>query len=318
MLIALFVVAPVIAVIAMGYGAAWCGVFSEDNVATLNRFVFTLAAPALLFRNVALTDFPDDLSIGLWVSYYAPMLAIMALGFFIGRLFFPARAPAEYVLLGFGACFSNTVMLGIPIILTAFGPGAGLPLFLILAFHGLLVFTAALTCLEAATNPQMRLKDMPPKLAHAMRDQAVVMALAAGVAWNFTGLGLAAPIDRFLELVGAAAIPVALIAVGGRLAFIAVGNNLPVALFVGVFKLALMPVGVYLTAHYLFGLPPLFVATITLLSAMPSGVFTAVFAAQYKVAEAEASSMIVVTTVLSAFTISLWLTFFSDLLVAVN
>jgi predicted permease len=65
-------------------------------------------------------------------------------------------------------------------------------------------------------------------------------------------------------------------------------------------------------------LPPLFVATITLLSAMPSGVFTAVFAAQYKVAEAEASSMIVVTTVLSAFTISLWLTFFSDLLVAVN
>jgi predicted permease len=36
------------------------------------------------------------------------------------------------------------------------------------------------------------------------------------------------------------------------------------------------------------------------------------------VAEAEASSMIVVTTVLSAFTISLWLTFFSDLLVAVN
>ena len=318
MLIALFVVAPIIAVIALGYCAAWRGVFSEDNVATLNRFVFTLAAPALLFRNVALTDFPDNLSIGLWVSYYVPMLVIMALGFFLARLLFPARAPAAYVVLGFGACFSNTVMLGIPIILTAFGPDAGLPLFLILAFHGLLVFTAALTCLEAATNPNMRLKDMPPKLAHAMRDQAVVMALAAGVIWNFTGLGLATPIDRFLELVGAAAIPVALIAVGGRLAFIGVGDNLSVALFVGLFKLALMPLAVYLTAHYLFGLAPLFVATITLLSAMPSGVFTAVFAAQYKVAEAEASSMIVVTTVLSAFTISLWLTFFSDLLVAVN
>lgn len=315
MLIALFVVAPVIAVIAVGYGAAWRGVFTEDNVATLNRFVFTLAAPALLFRNVALTDFPDDLSIGLWVSYYVPMLAIMAIGFFVARWVFPARAVAEYVVMGFGACFSNTVMLGIPIILTAFGPAAGLPLFLILAFHGLVVFTAALTCLEAATNPQMRLKDMPPKLGHAMRDQAVVMALAAGVVWNFTGLGLAAPIDRFLELLGAAAIPVALIAIGGRLAFIAVGDNLPVALFVGVFKLAIMPLCVYATATYLFGLPVLFVATITLLSAMPTGVFTAVFAAQYKMAEAEASSTIVVTTVLSALTVSLWLTFFSDLLV---
>lgn len=316
MLIALFVVAPVIAVIAVGYGAAWRGVFTEDNVATLNRFVFTLAAPALLFRNVALTDFPDDLSIGLWLSYYVPMLAIMAIGFFVARWVFPARAAAEYVVMGFGACFSNTVMLGIPIILTAFGPAAGLPLFLILAFHGLLVFSAALTCLEAATNPQMRLKDMPPKLGHAMRDQAVVMALAAGVIWNFTGLGLAAPIDRFLELLGAAAIPVALIAIGGRLAFIAVGDNLPVALFVGVFKLAIMPLCVYATATHLFGLPVLFVATITLLSAMPTGVFMAVFAAQYKMAEAEASSTIVVTTVLSALTVSLWLTFFSDLLVA--
>ncbi|MCH1541435.1 MAG: AEC family transporter, partial [Alphaproteobacteria bacterium] len=84
---------------------------------------------------------------------------------------------------------------------------------------------------------------------------------------------------------------------------------------VGVLKLALMPLVVYLTAHYLFGLPPLFVATITLLSAMPTGVFTAVFAAQYKAAEAEASSAIVVTTVLSALTISLWLTFFDDLLI---
>jgi malonate transporter and related proteins len=316
MLIALSVVAPVIAVIALGYGAARRGIFSEDNVATLNRFVFTLAAPALLFRNVALTDFPDNLSIGLWLSYYGPMLAIMALGFVLARIVFPSRAAGEYVVLGFGACFSNTVMLGIPIILTAFGAGAGLPLFLILAFHGLLVFTTALTCLEVATNPDLKLKDLPPKLVLAMRDQAVVMALAAGVIWNFTGLGLAAPIDRFLELLGSAAIPVALIAVGGRLAFIAIGDNLTTALFVGLFKLALMPLAVYATAHYVFALDPLFTATITLLSAMPTGVFTAVFAAQYQLAEAEASSTIVLTTMLSAITISLWLTFFSPLLQA--
>ena len=215
MLIALFVVAPVIAVIVLGYGAARRGVFSDDNVTTLNRFVFVLAAPALLFRNVALTEFPETLSIGLWLAYYGPMLAIMALAFFVARLLFRARATADYVIFAFGGGFSNTVMLGIPIILTAFGPDAGLPLFLILAFHGLLVFTIALICLEAATNPDLRLADLPPKLVAAMREQVVVMALAAGVIWNFTGLGLAAPIDRFLALLGSAAIPVALIAVGG-------------------------------------------------------------------------------------------------------
>lgn len=314
MLIALFVVAPVIAVIVLGYGAARRGVFSDDNVTTLNRFVFVLAAPALLFRNVALTEFPETLSIGLWLAYYGPMLAIMALAFFVARLLFRARATADYVIFAFGGGFSNTVMLGIPIILTAFGPDAGLPLFLILAFHGLLVFTIALICLEAATNPDLRLADLPPKLVGAMREQVVVMALAAGVIWNFTGLGLAAPIDRFLALLGSAAIPVALIAVGGRLAFIKIGDNLTPALFIGAFKLVVMPLAVYGAAQYFFALPRLYVATLTLLSAMPTGVFAAVFAAQYQNAEAEASSAITVTTVLSALSVSVWLGFFSPLL----
>ena len=314
MLIALFVVAPVIAVIVLGYGAARRGVFSDDNVTTLNRFVFVLAAPALLFRNVALTEFPATLSIGLWLAYYGPMLAIMALAFFVARLLFRARATADYVIFAFGSGFSNTVMLGIPIILTAFGPDAGLPLFLILAFHGLLVFTIALICLEAATNPDLRLADLPPKLVGAMREQVVVMALAAGVIWNFTGLGLATPIDRFLELLGSAAIPVALIAVGGRLAFIKISDNLTPALFIGAFKLLVMPLAVYGAAQYLFALPPLYVATVTLLSAMPTGVFAVVFAAQYQNAEAEASSAITVTTVLSALSVSVWLGFFSPLL----
>lgn len=314
MLIALFVVAPVIAVIVLGYGAARRGVFSDDNVTTLNRFVFVLAAPALLFRNVALTEFPETLSIGLWLAYYGPMLAIMALAFFVARLLFRARATADYVIFAFGSGFSNTVMLGIPIILTAFGPDAGLPLFLILAFHGLLVFTIALICLEAATNPDLRLADLPPKLVGAMREQVVVMALAAGVIWNFTGLGLATPIDRFLELLGSAAIPVALIAVGGRLAFIKISDNLTPALFIGAFKLLVMPLAVYGAAQYLFALPPLYVATLTLLSAMPTGVFAVVFAAQYQNAEAEASSAITVTTVLSALSVSVWLGFFSPLL----
>ena len=314
MLIALFVVAPVIAVIVLGYGAARRGVFSDDNVTTLNRFVFVLAAPALLFRNVALTEFPETLSIGLWLAYYGPMLAIMALAFFVARLLFRARATADYVIFAFGSGFSNTVMLGIPIILTAFGPDAGLPLFLILAFHGLLVFTIALICLEAATNPDLRLADLPPKLVGAMREQVVVMALAAGVIWNFTGLGVATPIDRFLELLGSAAIPVALIAVGGRLAFIKISDNLTPALFIGAFKLLVMPLAVYGAAQYLFALPPLYVATLTLLSAMPTGVFAVVFAAQYQNAEAEASSAITVTTVLSALSVSVWLGFFSPLL----
>ena len=310
----LSVIAPVIAVIAVGYLAGRRGVLSADNVATLNAFVFAMAAPALLFRNVALTEFPASIPWGLWLSYYGGLLAVMAAAMGCAVIVRPGQRAAERVITGFGAAFSNTVMLGIPIILTAFGEAAGLPLFLILAFHGLLVFSVAIVLLEKSTDPDIRLRDLPRQLARSMRDQHVMLALAAGVAWNFSGLGLAAPVDRFLELLGSAAIPVALIAVGGRLAHIAWRSNLGAAVYISAFKLIVMPALVYGLAQHVFALPPLFVATTTVLAAMPTGVFTAVFAARYQAAEAEASSTIVVSTVLGAATIAVWLSLFGDLL----
>ena len=309
------VILPVIAVIFVGFAAAYRGVLSEDNVVTLNRFVFAISAPALLFRNVALTEFPPALPWGVWVSYYGAMLLIMALAFAFASLALPCWPASARVIFAFGACFSNTVMLGIPIILTAFGPDAGLPLFLVLAFHGLLVFTTALICLEVTTKENLRLAQIIPQLGRAMRDQMVILGLLAGVIWNFTGLGLALPVDRFLDLLGSAAIPVALIAVGGRLAFIKWRGALGGALLASVFKLVVMPMAVFALARHVFALPPLFTATITLLSAMPTGVFTAIFAAQYQTAEETASSAIVVSTVLGAITIAAWLSFFAELLV---
>jgi malonate transporter len=315
MLQSLGVIFPVIAVILIGYGAARRGFFSADNVDTLNKFVFAIAAPALLFRNVAITEFPAVTPWGLWGSYYGAMLATMAISMAVARLTLPKQSASERVIFGFGASFSNTVMLGIPIILTAFGPTAGLPLFLVLAFHGLLIFTVALIGLEWTTNTDLSVRGFFPKLARAMSGQQIILGLLGGVIWNFTGLGLAPPIDRFLDLLGSAAIPVALVAVGGKLAHIAWRDSLGSALFISGFKLGLHPLLVFCAAHYIFALEPVFTATITLLAAMPTGVFTAVFATQYKTAQADASSTIVVSTLLGAVTIALWLTGFTELLV---
>jgi predicted permease len=72
---------------------------------------------------------------------------------------------------------------------------------------------------------------------------------------------------------------------------------------------------VFALAQYVFALPPLWVATITLLAAMPSGVFTSVFAIRYETAQQEASSTIVLSTVLGAFSVSVWLLVFSEFLI---
>ncbi len=305
---------PVIGLIAVGFFAVRRGVFAEKQTDILNRFVFVIAAPALLFRNTALTEIPDVIPWGLWLSYYGSMFSAMAVGVAVSYLFSPERNFAERTIIGFGSGFSNTVMLGIPVLLTAFGKDAGTPLFLILAFHGLLFFTVTTILLELATQHAPTLRDMVPAVLRSLSGQQVMIALLAGVIWSTTGLGLAAPIDRFLELLGMSAIPVALVAVGGTLATVEVRRSVNVATYVSAIKLVVHPLIAYALAAWVFGLPGLWVAVVTVLAAMPTGVFTSVFATRYDAAPGAASSTIMIATLGGAVTVAVWLSVFGEYL----
>ena len=305
---------PVIGLIAVGYFAVRSGLFASDQATILNRYVFTIAAPALLFRNTALTEIPDVIPWGLWISYYASMLGCLGLGMGVSFVLSPTRRLAERVIIGFGSGFSNTVMLGIPVILTAFGDAAGTPLFLILAFHGLIIFSTTTVLLEFATNRATGLRDTLPAVLRSLSGQQVVIALAAGVVWSLLGFGLAEPVDQFLDVLGQSAIPVALVAVGGTLATVEVRRSLGVAGYVSVMKLIVHPLIAFSLATFVFGLSGLWVAVITVLAAMPTGVFTSVFANRYDAATGAASSTITITTLCAAVTVPIWLSLFAEYL----
>ena len=73
------VIFPVVAIIALGFFVVRANMFTPEQNMALNKFVFMIAAPALLFRNVAVTEFPETTPWGLWLSYYLVMFGCMAL-----------------------------------------------------------------------------------------------------------------------------------------------------------------------------------------------------------------------------------------------
>ena len=308
------VIFPVIAIIALGFVLVRADMFTPEQTMALNKFVFMIAAPALLFRNVAVTEFPEITPWGLWLSYYLAMFGCMALSIGLARILMPRKSGAACVIIGFGSSFSNTVMLGIPIILTAFGEAAALPLFLVLAFHGLLIFSTGILLMELTTASSRSLRGAIAALPHALSNQSVLIALLAGVLWNMSGLNLPGPADRFLDILGQAAIPLALVAIGGTLATVPVRRSVGVAVYMSGFKLVVQPAATYCVANFVFGLPPLWVATITLLAAMPTGVLTSVLADKYRAAPGAASSSIMVSCMAAIATLSFWLIFLAPLL----
>ncbi|MCG6957869.1 MAG: AEC family transporter, partial [Gemmatimonadetes bacterium] len=123
----LHVVAPVFGIAALGFLAARMGIIKPAGVEGMVAFVFNLAIPALLLRSMAGLEIPQNIQWSFLVAFYVGSFTVWALGIATARLVFD-RPLDEGAIFGMGAAFSNTVMVGVPVILTAFGPEASLPL----------------------------------------------------------------------------------------------------------------------------------------------------------------------------------------------
>ena len=311
--VALPLVLAIFGIIAVGYAGARSKLISQSGVDGLDTYVFTVAMPVLLFRNLAGTEFPAALPWGLWISYYGAMLAVWAAGSLVG--FYILRRPAaDSVMLGFGCGQGNTIMLGLPIILTGFGPEAGTPVFLILAFHGIILFTIATFLLELTRT---RDGDEAPDFAAILKEgfrntvrNPVIIGIACGVVYGQLGVPLPGIVDTSLEMIARSAIPCALFVLGAMLTRYSIRRSVGAASITTFFKLVVHPALVFVLTHYVFGLEPLWVTAATLLAAMPTGIYSSILANRYQAAPGAASSTVLLSIGLSLITLTFLLGWF--------
>jgi malonate transporter and related proteins len=108
------------------------------------------------------------------------------------------------------------------------------------------------------------------------------------------------------QMLGAAALPCALFALGANLARFRLGRTLKEALFLTALKTVAQP-ALVLAACELLHLPRISLQVLVTIAAMPAGVNAYLFAARYEAAVAEASSTILISTGLSVVTLSVLL-----------
>ena len=63
------IVAPVFALIALGYIAVRAGFVSEGANKGISEFAFSIAIPALLFRTVVISEFPAVSAFEVWGAF---------------------------------------------------------------------------------------------------------------------------------------------------------------------------------------------------------------------------------------------------------
>ncbi len=307
---AIFVtVIPVFAIIALGYGVARKGLFPKDGEKGLHTFVFVYAIPALLFRTMTRIDVAQSAPWALWGAYFLAAAVVWVAAILASKRL-ASIAPAGGASAAIGASFGNLVMLGIPLSVSHFGEAAALPAGLLVSIHAPVHWLAATLRAEwSGRGAGKPFGDVLRELLTGLARNPIIVALLAGLAWNFTGLGLHPVVDRTIGLLGQAGVPAALFALGLSLAGYGFKGNVRGVTVILVLKMLAFPLIAWVLAYEVFALPPLDAAIVVLFAALPPGANAYLFAARYNAAVAPVSGAIAIGTLISIVTVSavLWM-----------
>ncbi len=278
---------PAFLLVFAGMAAARAGWIDEAGAKGLNAFVYYLAMPAALFRAASEGALLQGFDWRLVAAYFGPTLVLLAAVEALGR-----RKPAEErALTGMGACFSNNVFLGMPVIVAHMGSAAAGPMTVIIAGTTVLFIGLPVLRIEMARGSGGA---VAAALGRALANPLLV-AIALGTLWASVSWRLPGPVSVAVDLLAAASAPAALAGLGAALAGYRIAGDLRDSTALCGLKLLAHPVMVWFAAGAV-GLGEFERAVAVLASAMPVGANVFVLAQHYGIYERRASAAVVLST----------------------
>ena len=290
---------PFFLVIATGWLAGRRGFFPPEATAWLTRFVFYFALSAMLFGFAARLELARLIDARFVLAYLAGSLALWLVAMAIARA--RGLALAEAAIEAHCAITGNTGFLGVPMLVAILGPGAVGPVMMVLAID-LVVFTALLTLLMAAARPGRGAWAALRALLGGVVANPMIVSMVAGLCWAALRLPMPGPVAGFLGLLGGAATPGALFAIGASLAGRQARRPGP-ALWISAAKLVLHPLAVGFAAFGVFGVEPFPAGVMVAAASLPVAGNVYMLAQHFGVGMQRVSTAILVSTAASIATV---------------
>jgi len=294
---------PVFLVVALGFALRRARLLREEFTRDLSRFVFYVLVPPLMFLGVAETKLEESFHPGLVFSTMLVVLLFSIMVFLVSRPWLP---PSRLGVFTQGAARSNLVFMGLAILHNLYGDGILGEAAVFIAFHALLINLLSVMFLLL---PHHNWNDRSgwARVAGQVVINPVIAGCALGMAFSSTGLALPETLRAALQTLARAALPLALLIVGASLYRAPLkGQGVPI-LSACLLKLIVLPALIFLLLGQLGVQGPQRMMAVVLLGA-PTATISQIMAKEMEGDESLAAAIIMATTLLSALTLTIWIT----------
>jgi predicted permease len=292
---------PFFAIIGVGYWAGRVKFFTPEATGYLTKFVFYFALSAMLFRfsaNLSIAQILDWTYVGAYFWATALVYLIVTAVALIRR-----RSVEEAAIEAQCGVIGNVGFLGVPMLVLLLGENAIGPVMLTLAVDLIFFGSLVVILITGSRDGRMSLGVLKT-VGTGLIKNPMIVSIVLGFAWSASAAPIPAPLNEFLSILGGAATPGALFAIGASLASKS-AERMEVASWLSFSKLVLHPAAVAVSALWLFSVDPYAASVMIAAAALPVAGNVYMIAQHYGVAPTRVSASILISTAVSILTVSL-------------
>lgn len=293
---------PIFLVMVLGYILRKINFLTEEFVRVANRYVFVVALPALLFKDISAADVKQEMN----PTFFLYCMIVTIVMFFAvwGIAAFCLKDKTMVGAFAQAGARGSAAVLGIAFVENICGEAGMTPLMIVAAVPFFNILSVIILVFNSNTDKKEygNIKNAVVNIAK----NPIIIGIIVGLVFSLIDIELPAIFNRTVDYVARTATPIALLVVGAGFEFGEAIRKIGPAIGASFIKLIGLPL-VFLPIAYKIGFEPSEMVAILIMLASPTTVSCYIMAKNMDNDADLTSNVIVITTLFSSVTLTLWI-----------
>lgn len=294
---------PIFLIILLGYILRRFNFLTDEFVTVANRYVFVVALPVMLFTDISETDVREDMNL----KFFLYCLIVTVVMFFMvwGIAKLTIKDKSMIGAFAQAGARGSAAVLGVAFVENICGSIGMTPLMIVAAVPFFNILSVIILVFNANNKEEKNYGKIKDACLNIIKNP-IIIGICLGLIASLVKLNLPVIGDRTLDYIARTATPIALLAIGAGFDTKEAIKKLKPALGASFIKLIGLPM-IFLPIAYAIGFAESEMVAILIMLASPTTVSCYIMAKNMDNDEVLTSNVVVLTTLLSSVTLTLWI-----------